>query len=143
MNEETERVTSDFLITRELPEIPHFDGSKFKNWRENSEAIINYFKECDYEDNIKSDKGTITKASVEKAILQFIKEKGNECETKKKECSTNLKWKDISSFLPEVLYIEATKKISEEVKTTEKSKSIYKKIFIKQLSFLNVQLGRA
>ncbi len=131
MSEETEKVSSDFLITRDLPEIPHFDGSKFDKWRENSEAIINFFKEYDYEDNIKSDRGTITKASVEKAIPQFIKEKGNECETKKKECNTNLKWKDISSYLPEVLYIEATKKISEEVKTSERSKSIYKKILEK------------
>ncbi len=131
MNEETERVSSDLLITRELPEIPHFDGSKFNKWGENSEAIINFFKEHDYEDGIKNDKGKITKASVEKAIPQFIKEKGNECELKKKECSTKLKWKEISSFLPEVLYIEATKKISEEVKTSEKSKSIYKKILEK------------
>ena len=131
INEETKTVSSDFLITREFPEIPHFDGNKFNKWTENREAIINYFKECDYEDGIKSDKGTITKASVEKAIPQFIKEKCNECETKKKECKPNLKWKEISSYLPEVLYIEATKKISEEVKTSEKSKSIYKKILEK------------
>jgi predicted ATP-dependent endonuclease of OLD family len=131
MNEETEKVSSDFLITQELPEIPHYDGSKFDKWRENSEAIINFFKEYDYEDNIKNDRWTITKTSVENAIPQFIKEKGNKCEMIKKERNTNLKWKDISSYLPEVLYIEATKKISEEVKTSERSKSIYKKILEK------------
>lgn len=131
INEETEKVSSDLLITREIPEIPHFDGSKFIKFGENSEAIIAYFKECDYEDGIKNDQGKITKASVEKAIPQFIKEKCNECEMKKKECTTKLKWKDFSSYLPEVLYIEATKKISEEVKTSEKSKSIYKKILEK------------
>lgn len=131
INEETESVSSDIKITRSIPTIPHFDGKNFVGWMENKDEIIEWFKGYDYEDNIKNENGRITKTSVESVVFQFIVEKGNECEKINKECKTNLKWKEILGYLPEVLYIEATKKISEEVKTSEKSKSIYKKILEK------------
>ena len=131
INEETESISSDFKITRDIPNIPHFDGKSVVGWTENKEEIMEWFKSYDYEDDLKNVRGTITKISVESAIPQFIAEKGNECEMVNKECKTNLKWKEILGYLPEVLYIEATKKISEEVKTSEKSKSIYKKILEK------------
>lgn len=128
MNEETGRVMSDFTINKGVPNIPHYDGKTFKDWTTNREEIISWFDEKNLRHCINNENDRCTKTSTEKGILDNTDLIKINCEIVEKEVKKPFKWKEVTKFLPEVLYIEATKKVSEEIRVTEKSKSIYKQI---------------
>ncbi len=129
INEETEKVSSDYFLKQEIIDLPYFDGKNIINWSTNKVKIKNWIRENDLQSFFQEDLDKITKSNVENGILDNLTEISNIYRKKKKvEVKKPLKWDDISARFPEILYIEATRKISEEIKTTERSKSIYKQI---------------
>ncbi|MHA1285694.1 MAG: ATP-dependent nuclease, partial [Promethearchaeota archaeon] len=90
--------------------------------------IDEWIKKNSYESYFYSNNNTLTKKSFIEGKKRFIREKGHEFEQQIKECGEPSNWKELFKAFPEILHIEATKKVSEEISLGKTSKSIYKKI---------------
>ena len=132
INEETMRSSSSYNLCQKVPNIKIFDDDIFSNWSENKPEIEEWITENEYEPYFYNEKGNLTKNSLRDGIPKFIDEKQEEIEDwKEKFCEKPFNWKEVQKRLPEILYIEATKKVTEETTVSLKSKSIYNKIIEK------------
>ncbi len=130
INEETERTTTSFEILQEYPDLCYFSEEYLSTWNENKSEIENWIEENNHQNYFYNEKGKLTKTSFKVGIHDFLENETN-IDMRKIWCKSPFQWKEVVSILPELLYIEATKHLSEEMKTTIKSKSIYKKILEK------------
>lgn len=132
IDEDTKSISSSYYLCQKIPDIEYFKDSIFSSWSENKPKIDEWIKKNGYNSYFYNEKGNLTKKKFEEGIPQFIEEKGGEFENwTEKQCKDPFSWKLIYRHLPKILYIQATKKVSEETAITSRSKSIYKKIIEK------------
>ena len=132
INEDSLKISSNFFLCQEIPDIRYFKEECTSNWNANKTEINDWIRENGYETYFHNERGNLTKTSFPKGIPRFIEENREDIENwTEKSCKNPFSWKEVQIKLPEVLYIESTKKVNEETAISSKGKSIYNKIIEK------------